>query len=49
MYVFGGFDGKTRFSDLQRFSLDVGEWEEIAATACAVQNMHIQAGADKSL
>ena len=33
----------------QAGSVRIPEWEEAAATACAVQNMHLQASAEKGL
>lgn len=32
LYLFGGFDGKTKFSDVHTYSLTSGTWEEILAT-----------------
>ncbi|CAD7937823.1 unnamed protein product [Amoebophrya sp. A25] len=29
LYIFGGFDGKSRFDDLQKFSIDLNRWERI--------------------
>lgn len=29
IYVFGGFDGKSRFNDLWRYKIDTNFWEEV--------------------
>lgn len=32
LYIFGGFDGRSRFQDLHQYSIDNNEWIEIPAT-----------------